>query len=62
LSITTFITIKKNFMRTVPKYKIIVLVLTALFLYSCGGHRMKGSASDRTGTNGATNGTGKIPR
>ena len=49
-------------MGTALKCKMIVLVMTTLFLCSCGGHRMKGSASDRTGTNGATNGTGKIPR
>ncbi len=29
---------------------------------SCGTqNKFKGSAADRTGTNGATNGTGKIP-
>ena len=54
--------LKNNIMGTALKCKMIVLVMTTLFLCSCGGHRMKGSASDRTGTNGATNGTGKIPR
>jgi hypothetical protein len=49
-------------MKTALKNKMILLVMTALLLCSCGGHRIKGSASDRTGTNGATNGTGKIPR
>lgn len=49
-------------MKTALKNKMILLVMTALLLCSCGGHRMKGSASDRTGTNGATNGTGEIPR
>lgn len=48
-------------MRNTLKHKMMVLALIVL-LSSCGGNRMKGSASDRTGTNGATNGTGKIPR
>jgi hypothetical protein len=38
------------------------LVLATLLLFSCGTSRYKGSAADTTGTNGATNGTGKIPK
>lgn len=48
------------------KLKIFGLVLlTATFLAtSCASSNngIKGSAVDRTGTNGATNGTGKIPK
>ncbi len=40
---------------------IVMLMMTSVLL-SCGGNRMKGSAADNTGTNGATNGTGKVPR
>ncbi len=36
-----------------------VIALTALFV-ACGTS-YRGSAADRTGTNGATNGNGKIP-
>ncbi|WP_309640544.1 hypothetical protein [Flavobacterium sp.] len=49
-------------MKTVIQFKMILLALTTSLLFSCGGNKMKGSASDTTGTNGATNGTGKIPK
>lgn len=40
-----------------------ILVLMALVLFSCAcQYANHGTASDRTGTNGATNGTGKVPR
>ena len=38
-------------------------LLTLLFAnISCSTGNFKGSATDRTGTNGATNGTGKVPK
>ncbi|WP_298224577.1 hypothetical protein [Flavobacterium sp.] len=49
-------------MKTSQKLKMIVMLMMTSVLLSCGGNRMKGSAADNTGTNGATNGTGKVPR
>lgn len=49
-------------MKTATKYKMVVLAFFALLLLSCGGNKMTGTAADNTGTNGATNGTGKIPK
>ena len=49
-------------MKTAIKFKIAFLALVAFLLLSCGGNKMTGSAADNTGTNGATNGTGKIPK
>ncbi len=49
-------------MKTLPHYKMILLVLTTLLQFSCSASKYKGSAADTSGTNGATNGTGKIPR
>lgn len=41
----------------------LMLFTLALTLLSCSAqNNIKGTASDRTGTNGATNGTGKIAR
>jgi len=37
-----------------------IALLLMFFATACAGNNFKGSASDRTGTNGATNGTGKI--
>lgn len=39
--------------------KLTVLVASALLLLACGTQRT-GSANDTTGTNGATNGSGKV--
>lgn len=40
-----------------------IIVLFITFLTACSSqHHIKGTASDRTGTNGATNGTGKIAK
>lgn len=46
------------------KLTTLVMVLTgALLLNACAsGNSIKGSAVDRTGTNGATNGNGKVPK
>ncbi|MBF6608835.1 MAG: hypothetical protein ITG00_08870 [Flavobacterium sp.] len=38
---------------------VLLIILSTLFL-ACGTSKFKGSASDTTGTNGATNGTGKV--
>lgn len=37
-------------------------LLAGLFLACSAQSKISGTASDRTGTNGATNGTGKIAR
>lgn len=40
-----------------------ILTLLAAMILSCSSqNQIRGSAADRTGTNGATNGTGKIPK
>ncbi|HEY0046772.1 MAG TPA: hypothetical protein VGB44_08680 [Flavobacterium sp.] len=40
--------------------RFVMLALIATMMASCGS-QMRGSAVDRTGTNGATNGNGKVP-
>ncbi|WP_290839009.1 hypothetical protein [Flavobacterium sp.] len=47
-------------MKTIHALKALVLVFATSAIISCGS-QYKGSAADRTGTNGATNGTGKAP-
>ena len=47
-------------MKTIQKIKYVLLLTVALGVFSCNSY--KGSASDKTGTNGATNGTGKIAK
>lgn len=43
--------------------KTILAFMAALLLFSCASqYSNRGTASDRTGTNGATNGNGKAPR
>ena len=54
--------LKAAIMKTIRDYKMIVLVLATVLLFSCSTNKYKGSAADTTGTNGATNGIGKIPR
>jgi hypothetical protein len=49
-------------MKTLLRYKMILMVLATALLFSCSTSKYKGSAADTSGTNGATNGTGKIPR
>lgn len=43
--------------------KVILFAMAFALMVSCGGKRYAntGTASDRTGTNGATNGNGKVP-
>jgi len=50
-------------MKTSINFKMLVLTLITMLFISCssGRHSNTGKASDRTGTNGATNGTGKVP-
>lgn len=43
-------------------YRTFLMLFMTLLLFSCASNSYRGSASDRTGTNGATNGTGKIAR
>ncbi|HEX9979421.1 MAG TPA: hypothetical protein VGB50_02520 [Flavobacterium sp.] len=47
------------------KLRFILLVLMTVFLFACRSGRERtahtGTATDRTGTNGATNGNGKAP-
>lgn len=51
-------------MKTIYHFRIALLTLFAFTVLSCASGRYPntGTASDRTGTNGATNGTGKAPR
>lgn len=46
-------------MKTMHALKATVIIVMTTLLISCAS-RFKGSASDTTGTNGATNGTGKV--
>jgi hypothetical protein len=45
------------------KFKSLAILFAAFLVMSCSSARYAntGTASDRTGTNGATNGTGKAP-
>lgn len=50
-------------MKTAIKLRICLIALAGCFLFSCSSQsKISGTASDRTGTNGATNGTGKIAK
>lgn len=49
-------------MKTIFNSRAFLMLFMALLLFSCASNSYRGSASDRTGTNGATNGTGKIAR
>lgn len=51
-------------MKSLFNLRTILLVFVTLLLFSCGSsyYANHGTASDRTGTNGATNGNGKVPR
>lgn len=50
-------------MKTLLNIRTGLLVLIAILLFSCASqYSNHGTASDRTGTNGATNGNGKAPR
>ena len=50
-------------MKTISHFKRLLMAFMALLLFACSTSRPSnyGTASDRTGTNGATNGTGKAP-
>lgn len=41
---------------------ILMIALFGIILVSCKAYNNTGTAHDRTGTNGATNGNGKTPR
>ena len=47
-------------MKNIFKLRSCAVILLATLFMACSTGRYKGSASDTTGTNGATNGTGKI--
>jgi hypothetical protein len=51
-------------MKTLFNIRTGLLVFLAIVLFSCasGQYSNYGTAHDRTGTNGATNGNGKTPR
>lgn len=51
-------------MKTLCNLRIALIAFLTLVVLSCssGHYANSGTASDRTGTNGATNGTGKAPR
>ncbi|HEY0042313.1 MAG TPA: hypothetical protein VGB71_16690 [Flavisolibacter sp.] len=50
-------------MKTISKIKMFVSACVLVLFVSCGanGAANRGTAHDRTGTNGATNGNGKAP-
>ncbi len=48
-------------MKTILRIKMLLLVVATSIVLSCGTQH-RGSAADNTGTNGATNGTGKVPK
>jgi len=48
-------------MKTAFKPGTLLLLFFSMLLFSCG-NKYRGSAADTTGTNGATNGTGKLPK
>jgi len=49
-------------MKTTYFFRTVLVLFMALLLLSCSSNRPanKGYATDRTGTNGATNGNGKV--
>lgn len=51
-------------MKTLLNLRTGLMAFMALVLFSCAANQYSnhGTSSDRTGTNGATNGTGKPPR
>ncbi|MCF6132870.1 hypothetical protein [Flavobacterium wongokense] len=50
-------------MKTLLNIRTWLLLMIALLFISCASqYSNRGTSSDRTGTNGATNGTGKPPR
>ncbi|HMI06985.1 MAG TPA: hypothetical protein VK528_05540 [Flavobacterium sp.] len=48
-------------MKTTMQLRICLMALATCLFLSCSSNKMSGSAADKTGANGATNGTGKIP-
>jgi len=48
-------------MKTLAKFRIIVLALTGVVFISCAS-QTTASANDTSGLNGATNGTGKVTK
>jgi len=49
-------------MRKMTYLSILMIALLGIILVSCKPYNHYGSATDRTGTNGATNGNGKVPK
>lgn len=50
-------------MKTLLNIRTGLMIVIASFLFSCASqYSNRGTASDRTGTNGATNGNGKTPK
>jgi len=49
-------------MKIIQTFKIVLLLLALFLLIACAATSRVGSSDDTSGTNGATNGTGKIPR
>jgi len=47
-------------MKTISTLRAVILVAATSLMVACGTQH-RGSATDRTGTNGATNGNGKVP-
>jgi hypothetical protein len=49
-------------MKRMTYLSILMIALLGIILVSCKPYANTGTAHDRTGTNGATNGNGKVPR
>lgn len=58
-----FIAQKTDVMKTIVRWRsLLALMVSCLFLACSSQSKIAGTASDRSGTNGATNGTGKIAK
>ncbi|MFT3795477.1 hypothetical protein [Flavobacterium sp.] len=50
-------------MKTILRWRMLLAMLGCCLLLACSSQsKIAGTASDRSGTNGATNGTGKIAK
>ncbi|CAM3372153.1 Lipoprotein [Flavobacterium longum] len=49
-------------MKKMVYLRILLIAFVGIVLVCCKAYPNTGTASDRTGTNGATNGNGKVPK
>lgn len=53
--------LKYGSMKTSNNLRTLLMAILAILVISCSSQgKIKGTASDKSGTNGATNGTGKV--